>query len=395
MAKPADQAVAADTRVGVLLSNDAALDCILTALGAMTLSAAVVPLSPRWADAELEYALTLTEPVLVVTDRAGLDRLASLVPDLDCLSVEARPGMSSWQPFSGDAPELPVDAEPAADLDRLASLLFTSGTTARPKAVMHSHETTLAAGRACSAALGITPDDIYQGAFPFFTSSALNIACAACWTVGAGFVIEHLVGNAERLALMRDEVTTLYHGVPSVLHFMAEEAAERPMAHPALRRIAYGGAPMPPHIRQRLKEIWPDADHVQIYGSTESGPAGTVIDEATMAVHPMAVGQAMEGYTVHVVDDSDTPCAAGQSGAVMLEGPGVAIGYWRNPEATGATFSGRTVRMGDTGWLDETGLLTFEDRAKDWEKSIASSEAWIHIAHIRLTSRHLASYCFP
>ena len=52
----ADQAVAADTRVGVLLSNDAALDCILTALGAMTLSAAVVPLSPRWADAELEYA---------------------------------------------------------------------------------------------------------------------------------------------------------------------------------------------------------------------------------------------------------------------------------------------------------------------------------------------------
>ena len=352
----AAEGVRAGDRVAVILGNDAGYECIAVATGALRLGAAIVPMNPRWSDPELVHALALSEPALVVTDATGRDRLATLAPALAARSVEGGDGFPSR-----DA--TPVAGEASAD--DLASLLFTSGTTARSKAVMHSHATTLAAGRACAAALGLRPDDVYQGAFPFFTSSALNIACAACWTTGAGFAMEHVVGNAERLALVAAEGTTFYHGVPAVLRYMADEHAARPADLAGIRRLASGGAPLPPESRARFSRMCPGATFVQIYGSTESGPAGTVADASEMDRHPTAVGRPMPGYRVRTVDETGADVPAGECGEVVLEGPGVALGYWRDPEATAAAFRGRSVRLGDVGRLVERDLLLFEDRAKD------------------------------
>lgn len=357
----AGQGVAEGARVAVLLTNDTALECLLSALGSWRLGAAVVPLNPRWSVGELAHALTLTEPLMVVTDAEGAARLAALRPGLALAGIAAAP------PPAASAPDPPA---PGVAAEALASLLFTSGTTARAKAVMHSHATTLAAGRACAAALGLGPGDVYQGAFPFFTSSALNIACAACWSAGAGFVLESGLDTPARLALIAQEGTSYYHGVPSVLHFMAEAAADGAHPLPGLRRIAFGGAPMPPELRARLARIWPQAVQWQIYGSTESGPAGTVIDAAGMQAHPTAVGGPMPGYRVHLQDPEGRPVAPGDSGEVVLEGPGVALGYWRDPAATARAFRDmgpgrRAVRMGDAGRLTPQGVLLFEDRAAD------------------------------
>jgi len=345
-------------RVAVLLTNDAALECVLTAVGAAFRGAAAVPCNPRWAAEELHHALSLSEPSLLVSDASGAAKVARHFPALPGLTVGP----------DGDVLAAPAgdNASVAPAADSLLSLLFTSGTTARSKAVMHSHATTLAAGGACAAALGLRAEDLYQGAFPFFTSSALNIACAACWSVGAGFVMEHPLDNLDRLRLIEEAGTTFYHGVPSVLHFMAETAAKTSLRPTRLRRIAFGGAPMPPETRTRLKRLWPGAEQVQIYGSTESGPAGTVIAEAEMDTAPaMAVGRAMPGYRIRVVDQDWRDVPAGEAGEVVLEGPGVALGYWRNAEATAKAFRGRAVRMGDAGYLSADGILVFEDRAGD------------------------------
>ncbi|MGY6632183.1 MAG: class I adenylate-forming enzyme family protein [Alkalilacustris sp.] len=351
-------------RLAVLLDNDAALECILAALGAWHGGAAVVPCNPRWSDAELSHALDLTGPAVVLADAAGRARLSRVGAPGVWLDVTVGPGAST------DGSDRPAPADPPCDPDTLASLLFTSGTTARAKAVMHSHATTLAAGRACAAALGLVGDDVYQGAFPFFTSSALNIACAACWSAGAGFVIEHQVTTEARMALIASEGATVYHGVPSVLHFMAEAAAAGGHPLPRLRCMAFGGAPMPADTRARLARLWPHARQRQIYGATESGPAGTVIDADGMQAHPTGVGRAMPGYSVHLVAADGAPPPLGAVGEVVLEGPGVALGYWRDPEATARAFrtpgpGRRAVRMGDAGRLTADGVLLFEDRAAD------------------------------
>ncbi|KPP87730.1 MAG: long-chain acyl-CoA synthetase [Rhodobacteraceae bacterium HLUCCO07] len=356
-------------RLGIYLTNDWALECFVAALGALTLGAVAVPLNTRSAAPELGHAIALTTPRLVLCDASGHERLVE-----GCqLACRAEPGFDDAMPIILDpalltaptAGEVPPTIEVQPSVDALGCLLFTSGTTARAKAVMHTHRTMIATGRCTGAALGLRSDDIYQGAFPFFTSSALNLAGMSCWVAGAGLVIEGQIDNEARLDLVRDEGTTFYHGVPSILNFMTQ--AHDPARHDltGLRMVANGGASMPVELTDRIAHLWPWVQQVQIYGMTESGPAGTVLPPERMQEKAGSVGRAMEGMTIEILDDEAQPLATGELGEIALSGAPVAVGYFRNPDATEKSFRGRRIRTGDVGRLDRDGYLWFGDRKKD------------------------------
>lgn len=354
-------------RVGVFLTNDNGRECVLTALGCFAIGAVVVPLNTRASDEELGHAIVLTGPRVIVTDPSSCARMRQLAPDALLLVVD-RQGDHNHGERSWPDPELvhpAADYVPVDDPDALACLHFTSGTTAKSKAVMHSHSTMIAAGLCCSTALGITHDDIYQGAFPFFTSSALNIACMSCWVQGAGLVLEGRLDNEARLRLIETEATSYYHGVPSVLNFMLQEYRKGGYDLRGLRRVANGGAAMPVELMRRIGEAWPWVDQVQIYGLTESGPAGTVLRPDRLEAKSGSVGCAMPWCKVEVVDDEGKTVPAGQTGEIAITGPAVAVGYFGDPAATAKAFSGRRVLTGDVGYLDEDGFLFFSDRKKD------------------------------
>ncbi|WP_372674509.1 class I adenylate-forming enzyme family protein [Aquicoccus sp.] len=359
----------AGDRLGIYLTNDWALECFVAALGALTLGAVAVPLNTRSAAPELGHAIALTTPRLVLCDASGHERLIEgcqvacrAEPDFD----DAMPIILDPAPLANPtAQEATPIIEQQPSVDALGCLLFTSGTTARAKAVMHTHRTMIATGRCTGAALGLRSDDIYQGAFPFFTSSALNLAGMSCWVAGAGLVIEGQIGNEARLDLVRDEGTTLYHGVPSILNFMTQ--AHDPARHDltGLRMVANGGASMPVELTERIAHLWPWVQQVQIYGMTESGPAGTVLPPERMQQKAGSVGRAMEGMTIEILDDDAQPLATGELGEIALSGAPVAVGYFRNPDATENSFHGRRIRTGDVGRLDPDGYLWFGDRKKD------------------------------
>ncbi len=358
--------VASGDRVAVYLTNDLGRECILTALGTMALGAVVVPLNTRASDDELSHALQLVQPRRIVTDLASSERISTLMSADTLIVVDSGNQASLFDAW----PE--PEREPAAtrpdypeDPDLLACLLFTSGTTARAKAVMHTHRTMIATGLCCGSALELTTADLYQGAFPFFTSSALNLACMSCWVRGAGLVLEGRVDNAERLHLVAREGTTYYHGVPSVLNFMLQEYGRGDYDLTRLRRVAYGGAAMPQDFTHRIASTWPWADQVQTYGLTESGPTGSVLRPDEMMSKADSVGRAMPFCKLQVVDDSGEPLPPGNTGEIAIRGPGVAVGYYRNPEASAKAFSGDRVLTGDIGRLDEDGFLYFGDRKKD------------------------------
>ncbi|WP_298960106.1 class I adenylate-forming enzyme family protein [uncultured Methylobacterium sp.] len=361
-------------RIGVLLGNEAGRECLLTALGALRIGAAVVPFNTRAADEELGHALALAEPAAIACTAAGASRLARLAPAVRPLVVgppaagEGAPaGAEPWQtpwpePLAGEfAAAPPEDPDP----DRLGCLLFTSGTTARSKAVMHSHATMLGAGLACGEALGLRADDLYQGGWPFFTSSPLNLGAMSCWIAGAGLVLEEPLDNRGRLRLIASERTTFYHGVPSVVHFLMEEFAARPTDVSSLRRVGYGGSAMPPDVIRRLAAHWPQVEQVQIYGMTESGPSGTRLEPALMEDKLGSIGSAMPHCAVTIVDEAGAPLGPGETGEILLHGPGVARGYFRNPAATAEAFVQGGIRTGDVGHLDADGFLYFTDRRKD------------------------------
>lgn len=353
-------------RIGVLLGNEAGREAMLTAVGALRLGAVLVPFNTRSADEELGHALALAGPAAVVCTAASAVRLARIHPGARRLVVGAcdvPAGAEIWpDPLANDCPALPPDKP---DPDRLGCLLFTSGTTARSKAVMHSHGTMLGAGLCCGAALELRPGDLYQGGWPFFTSSPLNLGAMSCWIYGAGLVLEEPLDNRGRLRLIASERTTYYHGVPSVVHFLMEEYALRPNDVSSLRRVGYGGSAMPPDVIRRMGEQWPHVEQVQIYGMTESGPAGTRLEPADMWSKLGSIGRAMPFCDVAIVDDEGKPLAPGETGEILIRGPGVAKGYFRNPQASADAFVEGAIRTGDVGHLDADGFLFFTDRRKD------------------------------
>jgi acyl-CoA synthetase (AMP-forming)/AMP-acid ligase II len=352
-------------RVALFLSNDAVREGVLTALGCWRLGAIVSPLNVRASDDELRHALELVEPSFVVTTNDAVSRVGTLFPAARRLIVDGPAG----EPGSWPEPErefhdlaLPEVTDPEAP----SVLLFTSGTTARSKAVAHNQRSQLACGFAISGAIGLTDQDTYQGAWPLYTSSVLNMACMAAWVSGAGVVLEpSTLDNAGRLRLIESEGTTVYHGVTAPLHFLVDEYPKGRYDLSRVRRLGYGGATMPAEVIAKFRARWPWIDQVHIWGMTETGPAGTYLAPWFLPRKAGCIGAPQPGCAVRVVDDAGEPVAMGETGEIVFSGPSAALGYWRNPEATAQTFVDGWVRTGDIGRFDAEGHLHFVDRKKD------------------------------
>lgn len=352
-------------RVALFLSNAALREAVITALGCWRLGAIVSPLNVRASDEELEHAFGLVEPRFIVTSADAAARVRGLYPcaTLMCVDGDAE-GAQSWPDPAREflRVPLPVHSNP----EDTSVLLFTSGTTARSKAVAHCHRSQLYCGFAISGAIGLTGDDTYQGSWPLYTSSVLNMACMAAWVAGAGVVFEPVpLDNAGRLRLIESEGATVYHGVTAPLHFMIDEFPHGDYDLSRVRRIAYGGAVMPTEVIDKFRQRMPWADQVHIWGMTETGPAGTVLPPWYLPRKAGCIGGAQPGCAVRVVDEQGRPMPPGEAGEIVFSGPSAALGYWRNPEETAQTFVEGWVRTGDIGRVDDEGHLHFVDRKKD------------------------------
>ena len=352
-------------RVALFLSNAAVREAVLTALGCWRLGAIVAPLNTRASDDELRHALLLVEPTLVVATADSAERLRGLYPQAGLLLLEGDPqDLSVWP--EPEAVFHDLDLPEVARADDPSVLLFTSGTTARAKAVTHTHRSQLFSGYAVGGAIGLTAQDTYQGAWPIFTSSVLNMACMSCWVHGAGVVLEQSpLDNAGRLRLIESEGTTVYHGVTSPLHFMIDEYPRGRYDLSRVRRLGYGGAAMPAEVIAKFAARLPHVDQVHIWGMTETGPAGTVLPPWFLPRKAGCIGGPMRGCAVRLVDDQGRAVPQGETGEIAFSGPSAATGYWRNPEATALAFVDGWVLTGDIGRFDDEGHLHFVDRKKD------------------------------
>jgi acyl-CoA synthetase (AMP-forming)/AMP-acid ligase II len=360
-------------RVAVYLGNDAGREAVLTALGCFTIGAVVVPVNIRSSDEELRHALDLVKPVCVITVFASATRIQSVSLARLTLLDAPTDGSSVASGNVGNVtrwPE-PTEAVNRAALsagigpDDLACLLFTSGTTNRSKAVMHTHRSMLAAGLLMGESVGLGPNELYQGAFPFFTSSCLNIGCMSAWVHGAGFVMEHGLTNEQRLRLIESECSTVYHGVPSVIQFMLDEAARGKYALQHVTHLAYGGASMPVPTIERIGHEWPWMEQVQVWGMTESGPAGAWLPSDCLPEKAGLIGQAMTHCELRVVDEAGQLVTQGEPGELCFRGPSMAVGYFEDSRATAQAFRDGWLYTGDVVVEDPDGFLRFIDRKKD------------------------------
>jgi acyl-CoA synthetase (AMP-forming)/AMP-acid ligase II len=347
-----------------------------TALGAVT-----VGLNGWWTGEEIAYGVELTEPKVLFGDRRRLERLdgVELPADLRVLSFEDDfPALESYQP---DAPFPDVEL----DEDDPFVILFTSGTTGRPKGVMLSHRNNIhfllasmlngAAAAMTDAENGVamppmTGPGVIISAAPMFHIAGLNCQLVAATMMGQTIVYPPpgKWQEATHLELSQRHGATTWALVPTQLWRLLDFPDLGQYDTSSVRNVGGGSAVWPPELLRTLQERIPTARGGTAlgYGSTETVGLGTTLRPGAELAHTESIGLPSATMQVQVRDpETDEVLPEGEVGEICLRGGSVFLGYWRNPEATArALDDDRWYRTGDHGVIRD-GYVHLEGRRSD------------------------------
>jgi fatty-acyl-CoA synthase len=345
------QGVAAGDRVALLAKNRVAQ--VLVHLACARLEAIFVPLNWRLSALELGVQLGDAEPALLIGD----SYLASA--ELDGLSIDALEAMAAE---ADKMPPRPYDQQ------KTSLILYTSGTSGRPKGVMLSEANLWATAVNFSVLARVGPDSAVLCDAPMFHVIGLVGNVRPTLMVGGTILVSDGFNPARTLLRLTDPAlaVTHYFCVPQMAASLRHDPAFNPAALRHLTGIFSGGAPHAPDaIRAWTRNGIPLANG---YGMTEA--AGTVccmpVDLAEIETNIGASGLLPPNVQVRIVDDEENDVPSGISGEILVRGANVFPGYWRRPAETAAAFTAdHWYRSGDIGFLDDAGYLSVIDRKKD------------------------------
>lgn len=350
-------------RVALLLSNR--LEFVECLFGIIRMGAIAVPLNVREQRFELQSILQHAEAKLLIHDAELRDRLPSIehVPSLTHRIAVGGPSPGSEPLDSLYA----LNGKPTAPLrgDDTAVIVYTSGTTGRPKGVMLTHLSIITSAMNYEFCWGLNGRDRSIMAVPANNVTGLvAVLFTMVRTCGATIMMRNFAA-ARFLELAARERMTYAILVPTMYHLFLLQAdfADYDLRH--WRIGAYGGALMPTQTIERLAAALPHVQLLNVYGATETTSPATLSPLDTGLLRPDTVGRPVPSADVIVVDDRGREVPDGKSGEVWIGGASVAAGYWNDLEATRAAFVGSYWRSGDVGSMMLDGYLKILDRTKD------------------------------
>jgi long-chain acyl-CoA synthetase len=358
----ASRGVGAGDRVAIMLPNGVEFFEVWAA--ASKLGASIVPVNWHLKADELDYLLTDSQARVLVAHRDLAEHVGPAVaanPDCEVLLV-------------GDGYEAAVEAAtadgPSLELAALAGPVFyTSGTTGRPKGVVHAAAVDAAtAGRMMEGQLALwswTADDVYILSGPAYHAGPGGWAMAALY-VGAPTVVLPTFDAREWLRLVDRHGVTCSFMVPA--HFIrileVPETERAAFDLTSLRILVHAGAPCPVTVKRRIIEALATCEIAELYGASEGG--ATRISMAEWLERPGSVGTPWPGVEVRILDEQGGSVPTGETGIVYVRPPGgVGFRYHDDPEKTASAWRDDAFTVGDVGHLDADGYLYLTDRASD------------------------------
>ncbi len=357
--------VRAGDRVALLLGNR--IEFVLTLFAAARLGAIAVPLSTREQTPGLSYMLQHCGAVLLVHEA----ELAPILPPAAELPALKR----RWQVGDGAlavgctayADHVLGSPVPVAQVHEqdTAVILYTSGTTGRPKGAMLTHLGIVHSSMHYALAMGLGPQDATVAAVPLSHVTGL-VALTTTFVYCAGkMVIMPAFKAADYLRIAGAERISHSLMVPAMYKLCLLDPSFDQYDLSAWRIGAYGGAPMPVATIVELAEKVPELVLMNCYGATETTSPATLMPPGQTRAHNDTVGQPLHCVDMRVVDDVGRELPPGTLGEIWIKGPMVVRGYWDNPEATQANITGGYWHSGDLGTIDEQGYVRVMDRKKD------------------------------
>jgi acyl-CoA synthetase (AMP-forming)/AMP-acid ligase II len=373
----AERGVSAGDRVLTRSPNCRELAAVL--FGCARRGAVFVPLNPGMKPFHLRAVMADCEPSIALTGAGQADDLADLADPVDAGGmvggIHELP--SVWPEVAGRP------AEPVTGPDNgVAALLYTSGSTAAPKAVICPHAQMVFAAKAIGSVLGLQGDDVIFCQLPMSFDYGLYQLLLAC-LARAELVVSGDTPDITVLRQVRDSGATVVPVVPS-LAGMLTRLAERDPGPSTVRLFTNTGAALPQATIDALRAGFPGARVARMFGTTECKRIA-IMPPAAERERPASVGIPLPGTEVVIADEHGRRLEPGLVGEIVVRGPHVMAGYWRLPEITARTFRRDEVtgdvwlHTGDYGHLDEDGYLYFEGRRDDMFKHRGTRMSTIEI----------------
>lgn len=339
----AARGIGAGDRVMVLMHN--APGFVVTLFAIARLGAVSVPFSVRSSADEVDHVLRDSGAALIVHDGQQSARL----------SAQALPLACALDRLDGVAP-LPDTPPPE---EETAFILYTSGTTGRPKGAMLAHVNIIHSAMYYVAAMQVTSADRIIAAVPLNHVTGIAALIATSVRAGACLVLMEAFRTRPFLDLAERERMTYTLMVPAMynLCLLQPDFAQRRL--PSWRLAAYGGAPMPEPTIRKLAAALPGLQFANCYGATETILAQLITPPAQAYEKRETVGAPLPGTRVLIMDSGGKEVPCGQPGELWLSGPNVVRGYWRNRDATASAFQGGFWKSGDIGTRDQDGSSAF------------------------------------
>ncbi|MCC8978401.1 AMP-binding protein [Bradyrhizobium acaciae] len=355
--------------VAVLMKNSTAFLELVFATS--HIGAVFLPINYRLSADEVGYIVGNSGARLLVADEE-FAAIATGDAPVVLLDEVAQSGITSRVP---DIAPAPAHLRQPRDLMRL---MYTSGTTDRPKGVMLTYENIYWKSADQTLVLGLNADTRLLVVGPLYHVGALDLpGIAVLWHGGMLCIHRTFEAEPALVAIEREKLNAAWFA--PVMTTALLTCPNRDRYDVSSLKWAIGGGEKTPELRIRaFSDYFKNARYIDAYGLTESCGGDTFMDAGREIEKIGSTGRAVAHVEIAIRDDTGKRLPAGQNGEICLRGPKVTQGYWKDPEKTASAFFGDWFRTGDVGYLDEEGFLYLTDRKKDMiisgGENIASSE---------------------
>ena len=365
-------------RVALLLENS--FEYVCAHFGVLKAGAVDVSLNTELkAEGLHELLLDCEAKALIAETKLLLGSVEALngLPDLQHVLVDRPVNESASLPsslqvhaLSNIVPAESARGEPPRRMDGdLASLVYTSGVTGKPKGVMLSHRNLVSNAHSVVQYLGLGPQDRMMVVLPFYYIYGRSLLYTHLLSGGSLVIDNRFAYPAAILNTMQEQEVTSLAGVPSTYAILLNRSDLRARLFPHLRFVTQAGGGMSKVMQQAVAEVFHPARLFVMYGATEAAPRLTYVEPEMLPRKWGSIGRAIPGMEVVVADEQGRRLPPHVQGEIAARGPSIMTGYWKDPETTAQVLRHGYYFTGDLGFADEDGYMFLTGRARDMIKT--------------------------
>ncbi|WP_339173696.1 long-chain fatty acid--CoA ligase [Solibacillus sp. FSL R5-0691] len=318
----------------------------------------VMPVNTKLAPPEVDFIFKHSEAKILVYDeklQATIDLTTHGFQEI--LSLSKIKEIVNGSSVSSELPQL--------ELEDTSVVMYTSGTTGKPKGVMLSHRNILETAQIWSDSMNMTNEDRMFICTPLFHCAGSHVFAVPTIYKGGSVLIEEAFSPDQTLKNLVETKATIFFGVPAMYSILLNKPELQSYDFSQLRLFCYGAAPMPYELVKRLKDTFPNVKVQNLYGQTENTPAASSLLDDAALFKIGSVGKPLARTEIQLRDANGDLVPLGEVGEICVKGPQVMKGYLRAPEETAKSIQDGWLYTGDLGRFDEEGYLYIVDRKKD------------------------------